>query len=108
MFRRSVHSLQPDSLCFRPALRKKEQETQYALDNVCDLVCFMAAGNGRCLYGWWIHPHSVGPSRHHSSYQVLPKPEDRLLTAEPEPNPWRDLRHPHKGFGETKLPQPQF
>lgn len=60
MFRRSAHPLQPDSLCFRPALRKKEQEGQCALDNVCDLVCVVALGNRHILHIRRVHQHFVG------------------------------------------------
>jgi hypothetical protein len=60
---------------------KKEQETQDALDNLCDLVCFVALGNCHVLHIRRVHQHSVGSGGCDYSDQVLSSPEDRLLIA---------------------------
>jgi hypothetical protein len=83
MFRRSVHPLQPESLGFRPALRKKEQETRYALDNFCGVSCLVALGSRHVLHVRRVHQHSVGSGRRGRFDQVHPEPKDHLLNASP-------------------------
>ena len=73
--------LQPDRLYLRSALRKKEQEAQCALDNVCGLVCFVALGSRCGFHIRRVHQRSAGSGGRDRSDQVLSSPEDRLLMA---------------------------